>query len=82
MSWSVMSCLVIKMKNKKSNTHFCDLDRKIKKHITYWFLSHNELLNLLHLGDVVFVGFELSFTNPLVYADQSLPGYVLSIIHT
>lgn len=49
---------------------------------THWFLSHDELLNLLHLRDVVFVGLELSLTDPLIDADQSLPRDILPIIHT
>lgn len=49
---------------------------------THRFLSHNELFNLLHLGDVVFVGLELSLTDSLIDADQSLPRDILPIIHT
>lgn len=37
--------------------------------ITHWFLSHNELLNLLHLRHMVFVGFQLSLSDPLIDAD-------------
>lgn len=49
---------------------------------THWFLSHNQLLHLLHLRHVVFIGLELSLTDPLVNANQSVPGYVLPIVHT
>ena len=61
--------------------HLCDLNERTTN-ITYWFLSHNELLNLLHLWNMVFIGLELSLTNSLIDADQCLPGYVLPIIHT
>lgn len=49
---------------------------------THWLLSHDELLDLLHLGDVVLVGFELALADPLVDADQSLSGDVFPVVHT
>lgn len=50
--------------------------------ITHRFLSHNELLNLLHLWDMVFIGLQFSLTNSLIDSNQRFPWYVLSIIHT
>lgn len=51
------------------------------KLVTHWFLSHDELFHLLHLGDVVFVGFELSLADPFVDAHQGLSGDILPVIH-
>lgn len=49
---------------------------------THRFLSHDELLHLLHLRDVVLVGLELPLADPFVNADEGVSRDVLPVIHT
>lgn len=50
--------------------------------ITHSFQAQDGLLHAAHIGDVVFVGPELSLLDPFINACDHLPGYVCSIIHT
>lgn len=49
---------------------------------TYWLLPDDELLHLLNLRDVVFVGLQLLLMNTLVNANQHVPRDVFTIIHS
>lgn len=49
--------------------------------LTYRLLPHNELLHLLHLGNMVLIGLQFPLADPFVDPNQHLPGNVLTIVH-
>lgn len=56
--------------------------KDLHTNMTHSLQAQNGLLHTAHVGNVVFVGAELSLLDPLINACDHVSGDVCSVIHT